>query len=98
MSETAEVLPVDILDPAIHDRFVESVFEVVQANHQPNRLRRGTHIFAVAVGKCRVEPCPVDLISQPHQRMFGIEDLVEVGLEQLKRADVLGFMNRIWAS
>ena len=85
--ETAEVRPIYIFDPAVHDGlvgFVEGVFEVLQADDQANRLGRGALVFALAVGECRVEPGPVDLVSQLHQRVIAIEDLIEMGLEKFK--------------
>ena len=42
------------------------VLQIVQPNQQSDRLGRGTRVRAVAVGKYRVEPLPVDLLSQPY--------------------------------
>ena len=46
--------------------------------------------LAVAIGEGGLEARPVDPVRQLHERVVGIEDLVEVGLEQLERGGVLG--------
>jgi hypothetical protein len=63
----------------------------LQADHQANRLGRGTQVFAVAVGECYVEPGPVDLVSQLNQLVIAVEDLIEMGLEELKSVAGLRF-------
>jgi len=47
--------------------------------------------WAARVGEGLAKPRPVDLVGQPHQRVLGVGDLVEVGLEQVKRIGGLGF-------
>lgn len=46
------------------------------------RLPRGTGVFAVKLTERGVERIPVDLSSQRQQRAGGVEQLIEVGLEQ----------------
>ena len=80
----AELIALTGLADALHVRFVEGVFEVLQADHQAKRFGRGAHVLAVAVGECHVESRPVDLVSQLHQRVIAVEDLIEMGLKKFK--------------
>jgi len=81
----AERLPVGVLDPLGHDRLVrlvERVLEVVQPHHQPRGLGRGAVVLAVQLAERVVERSPVDLPGQLQQWVGGVEQLIEVGLEQ----------------
>src|SRR5690554_4305377 len=60
------------------------MLEIVQADHQPDRIARPAHVLAVTVGKLPLKTRPVDGSGQTAQRVFEIEDLPEVGTEQVK--------------
>ena len=58
----AEPLPIRVLDPALHHRFigqVEGVLEIGQPDHQPRRLR-GPSERAIEAAKLLIEAVPVD--------------------------------------
>ena len=84
---TAEVLPVRVLDPAIHQRFVrqiERVLEIVKPDQQPNRFRRSSRVRAVTLRERHVEPGPVNLPRQNTQRMIQIQQLLKPSLKQIQ--------------
>ena len=84
----AEVLPVGILNPLLHDRFVAEVvliLEIVQ-RHQQTRAHSGRSV------RCRIrltqpfsENFPVNLPPQLHQRMPGIHELLQLHSEKSPR-------------
>ena len=87
--EAAEMLPVRVFEPACDDRlvrFVEGVFQVVQANHQSQGLAWRAIVGAITFGEHAVKPLPIDLVGENHQRMIGIENLIEVSLKQFQLA------------
>jgi hypothetical protein len=61
-----------------------AVVSLRQADEQSRCLGRRAHVGGVELGKRRVEPRPVDLLCQDHQRMVWIEQLVEVGVKQIE--------------
>jgi len=60
----AEVLPVRILYPTCHNRFirfVERMLEKMQTDHQASRLSGPSHILTVTVSQLPIETVPIDL-------------------------------------
>src|SRR5215203_5844456 len=83
-----EPLPIGILDPALHHRFirqVEGVLEIRQPNHQACRLR-GSSERAVEATKLLIETLPVDESGKPEQLVALIEDLVETAAVEIAGA------------
>ena len=82
----AEELPIRILHPTRHDRFiafVESVLEVHHADHQPRVHPRPTELVGVALVDGRVELLPIDLFGQDVERVLGIQQFAQMGAKQL---------------
>ena len=60
------------------------MLEIVQPHHQPGGLGWGALVGAVAILERHVESLPIDLPRELDQRVFGVEQLIEVGLKELK--------------
>ena len=83
---TAEVLPVRVLQPPRHQPLVaqvERVLQIVQARHQPGRQRRLPRARTVLHVDRRLQPGPVHLLGQAQQGMAEVEDLRQLGTEQI---------------
>ena len=74
-----EVLPVGILYPALHHRFIrfiEGVLQVVQPDHQPDR-DAGTALLRIQATELFFHRPPADLPRQPVQRVALIQYLLQ---------------------
>ena len=58
--------------------------QIMQADHQPCGLRRGSVVRAITIGQSPIEPLPIDFIRQNHERVVWIENLTEVSLKEIK--------------
>ena len=77
----AEELPVRVLHPAGHHRFVtliEGVLQVDEADHQPGVHAWPAELFGVTSVDGRVELRPVDPLGQHVQRMLGIQQFAQL--------------------
>ena len=82
---TAKILPVRILNPTLDDGFVrriESMFEIVQPDHQPRGQCGRTVVRAVEFADAFLKMFPVELLRQFDQRMRRIEQLIKVSLKE----------------
>ena len=89
----AEVLPLLVLDPTRHHRFiwlVKRVLEIMQVYHQEIGFRRCAVARAVGIDERNLQARPVDLLGQQDQFVAGVQKLVEVGLKQFKSITSLG--------
>ena len=74
-----EVLAVRVLDPAIADRFVGQPVNVLEQQQPDREARRDARPALIAIKRrdLAVEPCPVDLLGEPHQLVLHVDDLIE---------------------
>ena len=80
----AQQLEVWIFDPPLAQRLVREivhVFEDGEAGHQPRRQRRPAGIIVIDRAETLFQKSPIDCARKLHQRMPGIDDLIEPGLE-----------------
>nr|QIJ55914.1 hypothetical protein mgb_00001 [uncultured bacterium] len=83
----AEVLPVRVLQPARHHALValvERVLQIVQPHQQTRRQRRLPRPRTVLHVDLRFQAQPVHLPGQAHQRVAEVEDLRQLGAEQVR--------------
>ncbi len=90
--KTAKELPVGILQKAIQNRFVafiEGIFQIVQANHQPGWTAWSASLVVIGLAKDFIENGPVNLVGQNIKLMRMIEYLIQSGAEEIGRFEVL---------
>ena len=82
-----EVLEIRVMHPALADTLVGQsvdVLEQQQPNHEPGLNPRPAFV-AVERRDLAVDPLPVDLACELHQRVLGVDDLLEPRPEQIAR-------------
>jgi hypothetical protein len=90
--ETAEVLPIGVLQKTINHRLItliESMLQVVQSNHQPGRQTRTPNVLHEQRAELLIKKGPVDLVSELEERMLTVENLIQTGTKQIP----LGLLN-----
>jgi hypothetical protein len=84
----AEPLPIGILDPALHHRFIgqiESVLEIGQPHHQPRGFGRPAE-RAVEAAEFLIEAIPVEQTGQAKELVAMIQDLIETAAVEIAGA------------
>jgi hypothetical protein len=90
--ESAEILPVGVLQQPGDNRFiafVKSMFQVMQPDQQAGRFGRAP-LLGIERTELFVKDRPVDLIGQQIQRMPPIENLVKTRPEEILVVTLLG--------
>ena len=83
--EAAEIHPISILQKAGDNRFIafiECMFEIMQADHQPGGLA-GTTLLGVEGTELVIKDRSVDPVGQNKQRMRPIQNRIETDPEQI---------------
>jgi hypothetical protein len=92
-----EILPIKILQPTGHNRFiglVERMFEIKQTDHQTRADSGPTDIASVTRIDFFFDLRPIDFIRQDNEWMFVIKNFREFSAEQFAwRVGVFGFHN-----
>ena len=84
--ETTKILPVGISQEAFHHgfvAFVEGVLEVMEADDQAYGQAGAALLGDEEGSEFLFEEAPVDLVGEDEQGVFGVEDLVQPGLEEV---------------
>jgi hypothetical protein len=82
----AEQLEVGVLEPALAQRLVGEVVQMLEdrePGHQPGRQGRPAGILVVDLAKALLEEAPVDRLRELHQCVIGIDDLIEPRPKQI---------------
>ena len=82
----AEVLPVGILDPHGHHVLIAQivlVLQIVQGHHQPSGDAWCAVRGMIGRSQSSFKRCPIDPLPQLNQRMFHVDQLLQINLKQL---------------
>jgi len=91
----AEILEIWVLHPAIAQRLVREVMHVLQdqqPGHQPGRQRRMARAILVDRAKRARQEAPVGRPRKPRQRVIEVDDLVQLGAEEIELARLAWFL------
>ena len=91
---TAEVLEIGILQPAFAEllvREVEGVLEDGQAGHEACGQGWASGLVVVDGSEVGLEDGPADLMSEPDEGVFEVEDLIEPGAKEIGLSAVAPF-------
>ena len=81
-----QVLPVGVLQPAGQHLLIaqiEGVLQVVQRHHQTRRHTRPAHTLGVGDAERLLEPRPVHLVGETHQRVTAIHHVDQLHAEEV---------------
>ncbi len=95
--ESAEVLPIGILQEPRHNGFValvEGVLELVQPDQSPDRVSGMAHILHLERTDCLLDHSPINLAGKHEKRMLPVENLIQTGVKQFTLVRGLGFLLR----